>query len=302
MMLSALVPLFFFTFVTAVHADQECAPVDHRNSKCLPKYKNQSDTDFCYAFAAAEMASFKLCREVSPMALGLGNLKRKKTHQWVGTGGFPDEAIQVGNSNGYCLESELPSQVVINNDAFATRRIYENLLKKYEQTSSTNEKVCYYLRRGDIRDILPGIDMLKILKFISNDEKSLDDLHHLAEERCKNKISAEIELTMCSGNENEKLEYLDQNIARGPIALAATRGPTVPSWIAGHANTLVGRELDTNGECIYIVRDSDSAYRTGSMKVGNEGPIYHRLTRNQMKKALSAPEFRCYAVKNAKIR
>jgi hypothetical protein len=118
----------------------ECGPVDLRTSSCLPQAKNQSDTDWCYAYAAADMVSYHFCQEVSPAALGLltSEANRKPGEFWI-RGGWQDETIKLGNEHGFCLEKDLPSQLIINEQTMGLGRAYLTLLKAEQSLSAKSD-------------------------------------------------------------------------------------------------------------------------------------------------------------------
>ncbi len=159
-------------------ARQACERVDLRESPCLPKPKNQSDSDWCYAYSAALVVSFQFCQEVSAAALGL--LKSETSAQpenfWL-YGGFPDEAIELGNKNGFCLESELPSQLIIQGETMALRRAYLSLLQEIDGRDVDRD--CAKIEQLHFRDLLPLVETSAIIQFLANGQKP-DQLYKLA--------------------------------------------------------------------------------------------------------------------------
>lgn len=105
----------------------ECSPVDLRSK--LPPVRDQDSIGWCYAFAAADLASFETGKEISAvgMAVAFNETKRVQPLKILGfeydqkllpaaslpesqiESGDMESAIRKANEVGYCLESEVPS-------------------------------------------------------------------------------------------------------------------------------------------------------------------------------------------------
>jgi hypothetical protein len=279
-----------------------CKEIDLRTSKCLPPGKSQSDTEFCYAFSAAEAISFHFCKEVSPVALGLlkGRSEKpeiKDQNFWSKAGGWQDEAIKIGNENGFCLEKEFPSQLLRNDIAISLRREYLKLLKNTPVTPEPES--CHELAKK-ISQVIPAVEIKEIIAYISN-QQTPEELLNLLFSRCKNPIKQTVSVKTCSGSYEEKLKFIRENIQNGPVPIALVDDSIRAGFKSGdidnhHAVTVIGQKMES-GVCKYLIRDSGSAaYRIGSITIGTDNEVDHWITEESLLKTLKGTDARCYSV------
>lgn len=99
----------------------------------LPPVRDQGKLGWCYAFTAADLLSFELGKSVSPFDVALGyndesyaEYLRKgdplPSHaaRYSREGGFTGRALSSVRARGICLESDLPSDVVMGNENLKT--------------------------------------------------------------------------------------------------------------------------------------------------------------------------------------
>lgn len=283
--------------------DSPCTEIDLRESKCLPPAKNQSDSEFCFAFAAAEALSFHFCKEVSAAALGISTFNKspaKANALWpTKAGSWPEEAIQAGNESGFCLESEVPSQILKQNEAIALRSQYLELKEKIKQLG--NRQPCERTVL-EIQRVLPMIEIADVVSYIGSQHKSEDFLKFVMAS-CKNPIRQKVSVKTCEGDAIEKLKFIDSNIVTGPVPLGVKDGTgqqfknTLGGFSNHHAVTIIGRKFE-NGSCQYLIRDSGrGTYNQGGFALGNENSLLDRwVNKDSLVEALSGDQSRCSSV------
>lgn len=281
---------------TSSSPNNSCTAVDLRESKCLPPVKVQSDTNFCFAFAAAEAVSFRLCKEVSPVALGIFSSKigePTKREIWRNSGGWPAEAIEAGNKSGFCLESEVPSQLVFNDEKYA---LQNELVKLQRKIAEMGDKPCDD-DINQITHILPLAHIADILNYVASQQTKMD-IMNLVVSSCKNPLTQKVTVKSCEGDAQNKLRFVNENIGHGPVPLgikSTTDFSTVGKMYNNHAVTVVGRKLE-DGVCKYLIRDSAGIYALGGMRLGANAPELW-ISEETLLKGLAGDKTTCDAVK-----
>ena len=277
----------------------DCTEIDLRKSSCLPPSKNQSDTGWCYAYAAADMVSYHFCQEISPAALGLmaSEVKKKPGEFWV-HGGWQDEAINLGNEHGFCLEKDLPSQLIINDKTMGLRRAYLNLINREKRlaTKSDCDKTI-----SDIRQVLPLANIIDIIKFIQDGQKA-EELFALARSSCRNNINEKVSVDTCDGDGVNRLKFVNQYLESGPVSLGLVPSDEnkirVFSLPDGHAYSLIGRKWNSaKNRCDFLVHDSTGPYSIGSITVGADFQPNRWVSQEELMTVLNLPESKCFAIK-----
>lgn len=277
--------------------EKSCASVDLRQSKCLPPAKNQSDTSFCFAFAAAEAVSFRLCKEVSPVALGIISPKYGEPtprQMWSG-GGWPAEAIEAGNEKGFCLEDEVPSQLLFNDETYALETEYRKLQGRIAEFG---HNVC----DNDldmIRRTLPTTQIADIVNYIGSNQSKMD-FTELVLSSCKHPLKEKVSVKSCEGNAHNKLRFVNDNIAAGPIPLGIKSSDPwarTGGFANSHAVTVIGRKFQ-DGSCKYLIRDSGfGGYVMGGLVFGGREAGSDRwVTEGKLLTALQADKSTCNSV------
>lgn len=282
-------------------AGASCVHVDFRESKCLPPNINQTDTNFCFAFAAAQAVGFRLCKEISSVALGIMSSPPKDattfpSQLWSGYGNI-EEAVNAGNKNGFCLEAEVPSQMLFNDKTYALQREYQNLKLKIAQLK---KKHCENAVE-QTHLILPAIQTSEIIKYIASDQTNTD-FKKLLISNCKTRITEKVVIKSCRGGAKEKLDFIDENITTGPIPIEVIGEPDsggiikISNFNLGHAVAIIGRKIE-NGTCKYLIRDSAAMpYWFGSFELGNESGSERWLTRDDLLNVLKFKNSSCISV------
>lgn len=126
-----------FSFIAISNASPEaCTTIDFRDR--VGPIKNQLDTPWCFAFSAADLASFASGENISPypIALGYHGQVHKRTNDCGETfsdGGYMGDAFDLSNIGGFCTEDQVQSiDRYLSKNKSAIRELYkvqENLVR-----------------------------------------------------------------------------------------------------------------------------------------------------------------------------
>jgi hypothetical protein len=235
----------------------------------LHNVRDQDSVGWCYAYAGADLLSFKLNKKIS--AVSLWNSGRAvdidKDINFSGQveGGIIEDSFldYLKKKNGLCLEENLPS----NDFKFCLDQKYKafinNLLKvaddkRFEHEISTNQ--CF---GDDLRSAFPQLDF-GMIKNHMNRFGSRKLVEFLYDNQCK-KLSFQglkvesVSFSSTRVRPESLISKLDEQITNGnPVGLAydylklVNKGGT-----GGHGSLVVGRRTNPdNGACEYLVRNS----------------------------------------------
>lgn len=175
-------------------------------SKGFPKIRNQTNIGWCYAFAAADLASYHIGKKVSAadvatqfstfypirdVANDKGKVNPKSFHRTgLEEGGFSDYALKIMVQKGICLEKDFPSEALYlqsGNRAASLKYIYEEI-EVFQQVSkkfpSIANPYCQNIYDRVGKSMFPNIiseDFRRI--FLESSKKSL--ITRLGEKSCE---------------------------------------------------------------------------------------------------------------------
>ncbi|WP_142699474.1 C1 family peptidase [Bdellovibrio sp. ZAP7] len=260
-----------------------CTSVDM--SKDMPPARNQDSVGWCYAFTAADLMSYKLKKNISAVDIALAY-----QDDWIsgmdrgilGTaapdirGGFTDKALQMASKNGFCLESELPSED--NQGGNFAANLKE--LDIYGRNQILSQNLACNDLYTEAKKMFPKINLTDVQDVVNKTVEE-DFILGLRNKTCKNRIQAKPEVvivqrkgffnglkdTVDSAVSEEKYaQIIDEQLsANNPLSLGIDshaiydrRAPaSTPSSASFHAVTLVGRRFnEKTGQCEYKIKNS----------------------------------------------
>ncbi|WP_413560460.1 C1 family peptidase [Bdellovibrio sp. HCB209] len=257
-----------------------CTPVDIR--KDMPPVRNQDSTGWCYAFNAADLASYKLKKNISAADIALEN-----QDNWIDaldrsynkkspvdlTGGFTNAALKKSLKTGFCLESDLPSEDNSSGDFAQTLRSIDSQGRAKIASGSLSCGELYETSKT----LFPSATLTDLRSVLEISSKA-NFTNNLREKTCKNRIKADFTVenfyikndaggnTPGSTQERKAANIIDEQIsAKNPVSLYIDanafydrRAPaTNQDNIGAHAVTVVGRRFnEKSGQCEYLLRNS----------------------------------------------
>ncbi len=109
--------------------EKECSTIEIDVARSLKEPRDQGDIGWCFAHAAADVASQALGKKISAMDLAMnyylekgamdwqpigssGALFHRKKSIFMNEGGWENRALDFANRNGYCLEANFRSDLL----------------------------------------------------------------------------------------------------------------------------------------------------------------------------------------------
>lgn len=258
-----LILLSFIAFSTPTFAeDLACEKVDL--SPQFPKIRNQGNSGWCFAFAAADLLSFYEGTNISaldvvilhnevrePEALGLSQEELMRKNGWAA------HALDRALKEGFCTEGETPSEL---NDKDLSQFLFQLEHSKTQNIPGEELKV-------DIKEVFKQTPQT-LLKIYETSSK-FDLVRNLAKSNCKRRP-----FTKISGA--RKIYWQEQGRNHGDIVLPQIQKmldrklpviinydssgllPLLPgNPIRAHYSLVVGRRQNlSTGACEYKIRNS----------------------------------------------
>jgi hypothetical protein len=280
----------------------QCTAVDLR--KQLPAVRNQGEEGWCFAYAAADLASFKLGTPIS--AVGLANDyigTHKLDHQpkdqsalsaSYDKGGFVYQTLKIDAERGFCTEKDMPStgensrSLGILSELARIENFARVLETSMDVLSSPSMKKTYMDICGQflgvIRETFPKISPSD-LEAILSQSTYLDISKNLIDQSCRTRIKPRQNLAVQqyfypNGSRDDKIAKMNeilnsQNIMAISYNSGILNNPSNPRDVNGgaHASVVVGRRWDKkSNSCQFLVRNSwgkDCSYTTADCQDGN---------------------------------
>lgn len=173
-----LLCIFILTTASAFAQEDSCSPIDLRSQ--MGPIQNQHQTSWCYAYAASDLASFKLGKRISPVDMGFQGQRladefdekyrgaefiadkkfNKKTRNYTKTdGGVEAEVLSYAQIRGFCSADKIN-----DNDLESNKDLDKAILNIYDLTASvsknpneTTKKDC--AKAAQVKKIFPGLQI-----------------------------------------------------------------------------------------------------------------------------------------------
>ncbi|UYL07481.1 hypothetical protein B9G69_010535 [Bdellovibrio sp. SKB1291214] len=262
---------------------KSCTAVDM--SKDLPATRNQDSVGWCYAFAAADLMSYKLKKNISAADIALNyqdDWLDGMNRGILGTstadinGGFTDKAISKAAKNGFCLESELPSEDNSGGNFADNMRALDRMGRNQVMSQSLACDDLY----SEAKKMFPKINVGDVQDVV---KKSVEDefILNLRNKSCKNRIHEAPEavsyqrkgfyngyndLISRAVDDKKYADIIDEQLTKkNPVSVAVDayafydrRTPaSTPDTVGAHAVVLAGRRFnEKTGQCEYKIKNS----------------------------------------------
>jgi len=260
-------------------SQDECSEVDLRAQ--LPPVRNQDSLGWCYAFAAADLASFKLHTAVSAADIAM-NYNYGWLSQYASTvksvlttgalpgetgreGGFAGGAFSAVSKRGFCKESDLPSIDFKDSEFKSSIENLENAKKSIDVSTAGPLGIpVEYLRSrqlqkmcnenySEIKRLFPGADLSDLYNVL--DRSIYTNLAaHLAEKSCGQRIHSPEPLQIQGAKrfisgQAALTHVVSEQLDRGNIVAISYNANVLESPAAGqgnldisnHVSVIVGR-------------------------------------------------------------
>lgn len=230
--------------------------------------RNQGPSENCFAYAAADLISFKIKKVVSARSLAFhyhNNLKPFRLIWLVNLlkkgskmrGGFVKDTIETAKRVGYCLENEVPSEFLTDEI-----HIYEalSILEDDIASMKSRDLMCED-QKELISHLYPALNLasdvtkalfLSLQRKMDCSRRILDpSLNILSKLRLKDrqKFIPEIDDLLNSAH--------PVSISFRGDALFAVDNPNPKLSVNSHISLVIGRRFNnTNGICEYLIRNS----------------------------------------------
>lgn len=275
--------LLFFKLAQAA----SCDTVDLREK--LGPIQNQDGTGLCYAYTTADIVSYKLGKQVSPVDIALQYVKRRDDLMYraegqkylneisserrkdIFHGGWVRYALKYSQDAGFCEDSK------INSNDFRTKRelfrglVNLNQLSMHQYNlSGADSSVCS--KFAEIQKVFPGVSIADIQN-TANNSNLMDVGANVADKACEPRFKSTTPMRFKNlSNEGARDEILtssqfneiDNVLAKQqPVSISLKMDKLYnfgKSSIASqprHAITLAGRKINpATGKCEYILKNS----------------------------------------------
>lgn len=248
----------------AANVQKSCSPIDLRPE--LGPVRDQGSLGWCYAFAAADILSFKTKQRISAADIALTYNKNYFTdinrvfgaNESAFQAGNPKSAIEKSTKKGLCLEKDFPSEDNYNSELRTNLDLIDKL-RRGEQRSSALE--CKEVATA-AKALFPNLDMSDIRK-IALTTVNKDIVQEMANQTCKNRIASHFKAKSFFNEDKEKfMQNLDAVLdEKNPMVLGYDAGVLFDTEseprIAYHASVIAGRRInEETGQCEYLIRNS----------------------------------------------
>lgn len=249
----------------AQNPQNSCTDVINQNEAVnLDNVRNQDGLGWCYAYAAADLLSFRLKKKISAISLYDSGQSIEKDIFSDGKGGDIGGSIEdyLRKKNSLCLEEDLPS----SDFQFCTYRNYANFLQALYQSIEENSLADNQCLNQNLNAAFPGVDF-SVVNTFSAKYGSRNLAEYLYDLQCKKRSFVgykvnPVSLTTPRFKPDDLLKKVDGLLDTGEIVGYACQYGTLSettddSKKGGHAMLIVGRRQNPEtGDCEYLLRNS----------------------------------------------
>lgn len=254
--------MILLLFLSTMDVQGDCTPVDLRGPK-LGQVRNQDSMGWCFAFAAADILSYKMAQKISAADIAhRRSVAASPDDQFdIGKKGYnPPNAIRETREKGWCLEKDFPSEDNISGVYFDLFKKISELKKQMaEGKKIKEEEACGYLKNA-----FPNLDDKTALKILK--DSGLKDYYTmLANQNCPNRVKdtgITIEEVKKGTPGSDLLKTIDAQLNdKNVVAINYNHGvlsnPAQKEAKITHSSLIVGRRYNTASKsCEYLIRNS----------------------------------------------
>ncbi|KHD88644.1 MAG: hypothetical protein OM95_07510 [Bdellovibrio sp. ArHS] len=250
---------------SAVKERQSCSPVDM--SKDFGPVRNQDSVGWCYAFAAADLVSYKLKKTVSAadIAISYNDGILSDIRKTLGTtaddiqGGFTAGAIDSTLKKGFCLEKDFPSEDNSSSNFKNTLQAIDAMGRQKLGASATDCAPLYHRSRA----LFPNVKIAD-LQAVLRESSSRDFIDNMADKTCEPRVKAnmETEANVYVFDKKGMIQDLDEQLNKmNPVVLGYDSSNLIDRRDTEkrrmHASVIAGRRFnEKSGQCEYLIRNS----------------------------------------------
>ena len=251
---------------------KNCQPtVDLRNDT-LGEVRDQDSIGWCYAFASADLLTYRLGKKVSAVDFAMAyhdgiinNFLKKMGSGVQDFQGDYRDGLKVGigklkSKGGICLEENLRSEDNGYTNLMSNLVSIDNLKKKVAGTAFTNN--C----STTVQKIFPTLPADEISKIAENSTRA-EFMNALSDKACKprialNGLEADYRSKSLLGDTSEVMAEIDRQLSKkNPLTVAYDANflynRNHKGKFGGHTSAIFGRRFNPkNGECEYLIRNS----------------------------------------------
>ena len=252
---------------SAQNEAKKCQPSYDLRNNVLGAVRDQDSIGWCYAFAAADLITYKTGKKISAADVAMNyndkwinNLFKKLGRgEQDFEGGWAESAIKATRRNGgACLEANLKSD---DNGYSSLLSTLTEIEKSKLLTSQPTGRNC----TSAAKSMFPNLEMDELLDIMEKASRS-ELIKLLSDKACAPRINMSgLKTNSVSANTQiEKLQLfdeIDKQLSRKNISAIAYNSYSLynvdTNRTGPHESVVVGRRYNkTNGECEYLVRNS----------------------------------------------
>jgi hypothetical protein len=275
---------------TSLQGQDSCTPVDLRTGPkgfLLTEPNDQGSIGWCYAYAASDLISFKLGKQVSAayLSFAANRAYREKSQKEnegffrrlfyrksdsdtsIREGGYIDDVVSIFNKQGACSESKLSSKETVygfNGVIWRTLGELHNTDKTKFSTYRLAERCKSMQTEYELlKKVFAGLDQETFAKifFELSDQDAEIYFDEIAKAYCgkNNLIFADGPLILInvSSSSQVRMTTIDSQLTNGnPLGISYYTKKFVDRTTDGyHASVVIGRRWK-DGACQYLIRNS----------------------------------------------
>ncbi|MBC7430346.1 MAG: hypothetical protein H7336_17160 [Bacteriovorax sp.] len=258
-----------YAFDFSKKTSKECTSVDLRAS--LGSVRNQGSAGWCFAYATAELLSYKIEKKISAAELAL-NFYIKMPEMPRGdflskVAGGSDMGAMTYSTNGFCAEEDMPSEnYKVSKECLKSDRALETLdiIRLIENIHQTMPATLTACQVSIVSSLFKNLNANEIqTKLLDRKLTSLEKISNLKDANCStNRIRPAKKLKMKSGMESREnsIVNIDKQLdTKNPVSLNYNANFLLknanPNEIGNHYSVIVGRRKSSNS-CQYLIRNS----------------------------------------------
>ncbi len=251
--------------------EKKCQPAVDLRNEVLGEVRDQDSIGWCYAFAGAELLTYKIGKKVSAVDVAMNyndgwfnNILKRVGWGEQDFAGASAQGIGTAISNtkekgGACLETNLRSEDNGYSTIMSNLTEIDNIKKK---SGSFQSSTC----PSAVQRVFPSIQAKEFMDIAENSSRATL-MSMLSDKACKPRIrlkGVEVEYvspSFFSGDTADVFNQIDKQLNRKNILAIAYNAELLYNRNAkkfgGHMSNIVGRRFNkNNGECEYLIRNS----------------------------------------------
>ncbi len=246
-----------------------CKNIDMREK--MGPVRDQDSVGWCYAFAAADLLSYKMGQKISAVDVAMTyndtSLFKGFRKNYFGSTednlelGYIHSSIEAAAKKGLCLNEKLSGDDIKNISLKQAIQTIEQVKSAKIKDLKGVSEIC----ESALNQVFPLTNFQDVLEVVKVSSKS-DFLINLADRACAPRINSPANLKIQSETflyhtfsaKQKKFKDIDIQLSKNnPVAIGVSSELFISGSYIGHAMSIVGRTWnEKTNECQYIVRNS----------------------------------------------